>query len=101
MTNLKKLLRHVIILVLLQSCVHSSKNEIEIELDLIPQDVTIEQLINKKFIKFKVNWDQPEKWESNCAYYHVVSKIGSFDKKYYLDFCNGKYRWWSSTLVDN
>ncbi len=74
------------------------KNELEIELDSIQENISKKELGDRKFVNFKIDWTSPDQWESNCSHYYIVPVVDTFEHEYYLDFCYKKYRWWSKNL---
>ena len=81
-------------LILGYTTVSRKKNNLEKELDNIPENQTKVALKKMNFINFTIDWGNPNIWESNCAYYKVIPKLDTFNNKYWVDFCNEKYQWW-------
>ncbi len=47
------------------------------------------------FVNFRIDWGNPNKWESNCEDYRIIPKQDTFSNIYYLDFCYDEFRWWN------
>jgi hypothetical protein len=88
---------------LILGCTNRSrkKNTLELELDKIPEGQIIGNLKDFNFVNFTIDWQNPNQWESDCAYYRVLPKQDSFKSNYWLDFCYEKYRWWDKTEKQN
>ena len=88
---------NLLIVVLILSCnsVQSPKNNLELELDKIQVNTEIEDLKNEKFVNFKVDWKNADKYESSCETYGVIPLTDTFEFEYYLDFCYDKFNWWN------
>ena len=89
-------IKYLILLLLILGCSTTprKKNNLEIELDKILENQTKEELEKIDFFNFNIDWENPNKWESSCAYYQVIPKVDTFKNKYWVDFCYDKYRWW-------
>ncbi len=89
-------IKNLFIFLLILGCTSTprKKNNLEIELDTILENQTKEELEKISFINFSIDWENPNRWESNCVYYEVLPKQDTFINNYSVDFCNEKYRWW-------